>query len=64
MSGYRFHGRATGQDPTGYYHPRWDLAQEISVFAETKNEATAKALQMLGDHPRFGDRRHCGWGTG
>lgn len=51
---YRFKGRATGSDSTGYYYPRWDLAQRFSVIAETKADAEAKALQMLGSHPQFG----------
>lgn len=54
MSTYRFTGRATGKDPTGYYFPRWDQAQPISVLAETKAEANRKALALLGTHPRFG----------
>lgn len=67
MSAYRFKGMATGADPTGYYYPRWDLAQDISVVAATKAEATRKALTLLGAHPRFGvngfgDRRDTpGW---
>ena len=51
---FRFKGRATGADPHGYYYPRWDLAQAVSVLAETKAEATSKALKMLGTHPQFG----------
>lgn len=58
---YRFKGRATGCDPTGYYYPRWDRAQPVSVLAQTKKEATSKALRMLGDHPRFGNRSSYGW---
>jgi hypothetical protein len=49
-----FSGRATGRDPEGYYHPRWDRAQAVSVTASTKAEATKKALAMLGLHPRHG----------
>lgn len=65
---YRFKGRAVGQDPTGYFYPRWDLAQPISVLASTRQEATNKAFALLGTHPRFGvsgfgDRRDTpGWG--
>jgi hypothetical protein len=33
----------------------------VSVLAETKSEATKKALQMLGSHPRFGSSRYYGW---
>ncbi|GAA1148752.1 hypothetical protein GCM10009651_36600 [Microbacterium natoriense] len=64
---FRFKGRATGSDPEGYYYPRWDRAQPISVIAPTKRAATLKALALLGTHPRFGrsgfgDRRDTsGW---
>lgn len=60
---FRFKGRATGSDPTGYYYPRWDRATPISVVAATKSEATAKAWPMLGTHPRFGSWRtpNSGW---
>lgn len=51
---FRFQGRAVGQDPEGYYYPRWDIATPISVVADTRQEATAKAFEMLGVHPRFG----------
>lgn len=67
MDIFRFKGRATGSDPEGYYHPRWDQAQSLSVVASTRSEATRKALVMLGTHPRFGrsgfgDRRDTpGW---
>lgn len=58
---FRFKGRATGNDPTGYYYPRWDRAKEISVVAHDRSEAFTKAFVMLGDHPRFGNRTHYGW---
>lgn len=66
MSTFRFTGRATGSDPEGYYYPRWDRAQPVSVLAKTKAEALTKAKALLGTHPRFGrsgfgDRRDC-WG--
>lgn len=61
MASYRFKGRATGSDPTGYYYPRWDKARKISVVAETKKQASEKACRMLGDHPRFGTSTHYGW---
>jgi hypothetical protein len=51
---FRFKGRATGSDPTGYYYERWDRAMPISVLAETKTEASQKAFAMLGVHGRFG----------
>jgi hypothetical protein len=51
---YRFTGRATGRDPHGYYHPRWDQAQVVSVIATTGREAAGKAMDVLGTHPRFG----------
>lgn len=61
---YKFTGRATGVDPEGYFYPRWDLVQSVSVIAENKAEATRKALEMLGTHPRFGSWRtpNSGWG--
>lgn len=64
---YRFTGRATGKDPQGFFHPRWDQAQRVSILAATRNEATRKTLAMLGTHPRFGtsgfgdDRDTPGW---
>lgn len=64
---FRFTGRATGQDPHGYYYPRWDIAKKVEVVAINKSEATALAFDMLGTHPRhgrrgFGDRRDTpGW---
>lgn len=61
MTQYRFHGRATGADPTGYYNPLWDRAQPISIIAKTKQEVTTKAIEMLGTHPRFGNRHYYGW---
>jgi len=61
---YKFIGRATGVDPEGYYFPRWDRSQPVSVIASTKAEATNKALELLGTHPRFGSWRtpNSGWG--
>lgn len=64
---YRFEGRATGSDPEGYYYPRWDRAQPVSVVATNKAEAYTKTIALLGTHPRFGisgfgDRRDTpGW---
>ena len=58
---YRFKGRATGADPTGYYHPRWDKAVPISVLAATQPDATRKALELLGTHARFGNHVYYGW---
>lgn len=67
MTIYRFNGRATGSDPTGYFYPRWDLAQSVSILARSGEEAVEKAVNMLGTHNRFGvsgfgDRRDTpGW---
>lgn len=61
MTVFRFHGRATGSDPTGYVYRNWSKALEVSVLAETKQEATDKALKMLGAHPRWGNFRDHGW---
>ena len=58
---FRFKGRATGSDPSGYYYPRWDHAQKVSVVATTKDEANNKAWAMLGRHPRHGSFRSTGW---
>ena len=58
---YRFKGRATGRDTTGYYYARWSDATSVSVLAETKAEAVTKALHMLGRHPRFGSHSNQGW---
>lgn len=64
---FRFKGRATGQDPEGYYYPRWDQATPVSVLAQTRAEANMKAFALLGTHPRhgrsgFGDHRDTsGW---
>ena len=61
---YKFIGRATGVDPEGYFFPRWDRAQAVSVIASTKGEANRKARELLGTHPRFGSWRtpNSGWG--
>ena len=59
---FRFKIRATGIDPTGYFYVNWDKAQRLSVIAATKQEATNKALAVLGTHPRFGDFRRPGSG--
>lgn len=40
--------RLTAQDPSGYYYPRWDLAEKITVRAATKQEAVNKAAKALG----------------
>lgn len=61
MSVFRFHGRATGSDPTGYVYRDWSNAQKVSVLAQTKQDATGKALKMLGTHPRWGNFRDHGW---
>lgn len=49
---YRFKGRSIDADPSGYYYPRWDKARKLSVLARTKDEATEKALIMLGTPPQ------------
>lgn len=58
---FKFTGRAAGSDPTGYVYVRWDRAQQVSVLAETRAEATTKALAMLGTNPRWGNHRNHGW---
>ena len=47
MSGkYRFHLRRIEGDSEGYYYPRWDRAQSVTVIAATENEALRKARAM------------------
>ena len=55
---FRFHMRAAQSDLSGYYHTRWDLAQNVTVLAKTKQEAIDKADAMLGECPRG---RGWGW---
>ena len=45
---FRFHGRAVQADNSGYYFVRWDRAQDISVLASTRQQASNKAVDMLG----------------
>lgn len=54
---FNFNIRATEEDSKGYYVTRWDRAINITVTAETREEATNKALSVLGK-PRYhtGDR--------
>lgn len=58
---YRFTGRATGEVPEGHFYITLGEvpAHKLSVLAETRNDATRKALDVLGPHPIFGD--HPGW---
>lgn len=58
---FKFTGKATGQDPTGYVYVSWDNAQDIVVLADTRDEATEKAYAMLGRHPRWASGRSSGW---
>ena len=48
---FKFHLRAAQQDLSGYYYVRWDLAQNVTVLAKTKQEAIDKADAMLGECP-------------
>lgn len=52
-SRYQFIMRVAERDRTGYYHTRWDLAQEMTVIATTRQEAMCKAEAVLGN-PRDG----------
>lgn len=45
---FEFDLRLTAQDPSGYYYPRWDIAEKITVRAATKQEAVNKAAKALG----------------
>lgn len=49
---FEFDLRITARDLSGYYHPRWDRAERVTVRASTKGEAFTKAFAMLGDCPR------------
>ena len=45
---FEFDLRLTEADPSGYYYPRWDQAQKITVTADTLNEAIKKATIVMG----------------
>lgn len=45
---FEFQMRATARDPSGYYFPRWDLADKMTVTAATKSEAMKIAKEALG----------------
>lgn len=49
---FEFDLRLTARDPSGYYYPRWDLAEKITVRAATKQEAVNKAAKALGKASR------------
>lgn len=49
MSRNLFKMRAARADREGYYVTRWDLAQPISVVAETQQAAVNEAARILGD---------------
>ncbi|GAA1048258.1 hypothetical protein [Arthrobacter russicus] len=49
---FTFSMRAIPKDPSGYYYPRWDKAQKLTVKADTKQEAINKADRMLGPNAR------------
>ena len=55
---FSFKIRATEKDPTGYYHPRWDLAQKLTVTGNNRDEAFSKAKAVLGE---VGDRQGWPW---
>lgn len=46
---------AVGSDPSGYYYPRWDKAQKLTVIASTKSQAYKIAITVLGKEPRGWD---------
>lgn len=52
---FEFQMRATLKDLSGYYHPRWDRAQNITARGSTKQEAVNSAAKVLGTPER-------GWG--
>jgi hypothetical protein len=49
VSRYRFHMRRLAVDPTGYYHPKWAEAAQLTVVAETETEAIRKAQTVSGE---------------
>lgn len=51
---FEFDLRLTEADPSGYYYPRWDQAQKITVTANTLDEAMKKAYVVMGKTPRQG----------
>lgn len=55
---FEFAIRATEKDPAGYYFPRWDQAEKLTVKAGTKAEAIKKVKAVLGE---AGDRRGWSW---
>jgi len=55
---FEFTIRVTEKDPSGYYFPRWDLAENIKVQAKTKGEAVKKVEGVLGE---TGPRRGWPW---
>lgn len=46
---FRFTMRAVPADTSGYYRPRWDTAEKMTVLGGTRKEATEKAEAMLGE---------------
>lgn len=46
---FQFSMRATPADTSGYYHPRWDQAEKMTILAGTRKEAAEKARVMLGE---------------
>lgn len=52
---FEFNIRAVAVDPTGYYLPRWDKAQKLTVIASTKSQAYKIAINVLGKAPRGWD---------
>ena len=46
---FRFTMRAVPADTSGYYRPRWDKAEKMTVLGGTRKEAMEKAVTMLGE---------------
>ena len=55
---FTFNIRAVEKDPSGYYFPRWDLAEKLTIKAETKDEAFGKVKAVLGE---TGNRHDWPW---
>jgi hypothetical protein len=46
---FRFTMRAVPADTSGYYRPRWDTAEKMTILGGTRKEAMEKAVTMLGE---------------
>ena len=49
---FEFKLRAVAKDPSGYYYPKWEEAEKITVTSENKDKAIKKAMVALGKTER------------